>query len=269
MPKSKNDKKKTHFALHTKSGRQYNSPHIDKAAQLMQRISADPARHLFQDILDARYQKGRKKSVRDIFEAACEIAATADVTADCPVFFSSTDENRQKAEQYVYENPQADVIHTTPGGWFLERLELFNPEVSPLDYALAMMPWYIAALRFAAESPGNASIAFIDNSLPISTFRMIEIPALMNNQNQQTLNGYPKAQYSYLFSDDFENWIKEIEIAVSAHDLLNSKLPLTQTFQSRASKAVQIDQELKYDLLDFAVKTYVRPLMNAHTPSTP
>jgi len=261
---------KERFALSTRSGKQFNMPHIDKQKELLDHVANDPMRAEFESILDERQHLGKKRSVKEIFESACAIAATAKLTDNNLVMFSSTDTNRKHAENHVYEHPDCDVIHTTPAGWFLERLELFNEDVCGLDYELAMIPWYIATIRFISENSSSATTAFIDKAKDVSTFRMIEIPALMANTKIQTINKNPKHTLASEHRSYFIDWVREIEQSRSAQDIHNSSVPLSKTFKKKAhNSSVRIDDDLKHDLRKFAVDIYIRPLMTKYNISAP
>ena len=129
-------------------------------------------------------------------QQALTIAETYDVTTapDTLVLFSisfqNDDTNKQKALEYVKNNPTAVTIEDTPCGKALKELNLFAPD-SGLSQEEAYRIWGIASTRTVLKAKGNIT-AFIKNAHPLSTFSQYELPTILLNSDIKTINGKDK-----------------------------------------------------------------------------
>lgn len=196
------------------------------------------------------------------------IASTADASSHNPIFFTSTPyENRAKAEDIAGTSLKHDVIHTTPVGWFLERLELFNDDVSTIDGDIAYLPWYVAAIRYAMSGKpesGDVTI-FMDEGDPTSTLYTVELYALLANKHIRTFNGTDKWQYANMASPELIKYAESIltSTSLNEHDEKVGGLDLMTKFNRYAdrtsSKMMLADKQCyRYEL----ISTHLYPLLH-------
>jgi hypothetical protein len=72
-------------------------------------------------------------------------------------------------------------IELTPGGRFIEQLNLFAPGTS-MSFAEARMLWSKAEEQFAAQASGRVTL-FVSTARPNSMFNRVSLPALQRNPN--------------------------------------------------------------------------------------
>ena len=242
-----------------------------KYEYLHNRLNAHPD-HKSTILLNDEVRKGGVNVHPDFMVSIMgNIASTADASSPNPIFFTSNPyENRQKAEEIAGTSLDHDVIHTTPVGWFLERLELFNDDVSTIDGDIAYLPWYVAAIRYALSGKpesGDVTI-FMDDGDPTSTLYTVELYALLANQDIRTFNGIDKWQYANMASPQLIKYAESILISKSLneHDENVEGLSLMKKFNRYADRTsshmVLTDKQCyRYDL----ISTHLYPqLHNIH-----
>ena len=140
----------------------------------------------------------------ELYQKAKYIAEHDDVKTkkDCLVLFSisflPTKENKERAFNHIAENPQKQMIDHTPCGKKLEEMNLSaHPE--QISEAEIYEIWHIASQRLIQEASGNIT-AFVDNSHPRSTFRTVELPAILSNDKITTINFRDKKEFTPLIS---------------------------------------------------------------------
>src|SRR5690606_17375615 len=99
-----------------------------KKEQVFEAIAGNPEFGIYTTgvVCGMRGKKFSTQQSRDFQHMACHIARQAPIEADpgLLVFFSGTGQRR--AEAYVIENPDYNVIHTTLPGALLEMMSLFS-----------------------------------------------------------------------------------------------------------------------------------------------
>ena len=143
-----------------------------------------------------------QRKMTNLYNQAKHIAETFDVTTDkdCLVLFSisflPTKENKIKAFNHIKTHPDKKMIDHTPCGQKLEELNLFSrPDEITCEQAHDV--WYIASRRLIAAASGNIT-AFVDDAHPDSTFRKIELPAILDNPRITTINNLDKQKFANL-----------------------------------------------------------------------
>ena len=132
------------------------------------------------------------------------IAQSYDVSSpkDSVVLFSiscqPTTENRDKAIEFVKNNPQKMLIEHTECG--AKLVELGFEGTNTLNCEDIKTIWAIASRRFINAAKGDIT-AFVDNAHPQSVFMSIELPNILNNDNIITINGIDKN----IFAKQFQN----------------------------------------------------------------
>ncbi len=186
-------------------------------------------------------QRKEHYSVDQLLEKAFEIISKSDAKTqkDCALVFSGND--RFLAEQTAIENPTYELIHTTPMGWLLEELKLFdNRKVTTQD---AYTIWFTAGLKYIQQASGNITliceatqtdISVLFSTLPPeNTFRSIELAAILANDKIPTINKIDKWLFEPLVTDNFDLY-KEAKTAhikkVSKNRQTAWRKKLTQKF---------------------------------------
>ena len=132
------------------------------------------------------------------------IAQSYDVSSpkDSVVLFSiscqPTTENRDKAIEFVKNNPQKMLIEHTECG--AKLVELGFEGTNTLNCEDIKTIWAIASRRFINAAKGDIT-AFVDNAHPQSVFMSIELPNILKNDNIITINGIDKN----IFAKQFQN----------------------------------------------------------------
>lgn len=72
-------------------------------------------------------------------------------------------------------------IESTPGGKFLEGLDLFGPD-RPMSFEEARAIWSKSEAEFAAKASGRVTL-FVSSARPKSMFTLVSLPALQRNPN--------------------------------------------------------------------------------------
>ncbi len=130
------------------------------------------------------------------------IAQSYDVSSpkDSVVLFSiscqPTTENRDKAIEFVKNNPQKMLIEHTECG--AKLVELGFEGTNTLNCEDIKTIWAIASRRFINAAKGDIT-AFVDNAHPQSVFMSIELPNILNNDNIITINGIDKNIFAKQF----------------------------------------------------------------------
>lgn len=136
------------------------------------------------------------------------IAQTYDVSSsvDAVVLFSisyqPTTENRDKAIEFVKNNPDKMLIEHTECG--AKLVELGFEGINTLNCEDIKTIWAIASRRFINDAKGNIT-AFVDNAHPQSVFVSVELPNILNNDNITTINGMDKK----LFAKQFQKTVSD------------------------------------------------------------
>lgn len=144
----------------------------------------------------------------ELYKRAKYIAEHDDVKTpkDCLVLFSisflPTKENKEKAFKHIAEHPQKQMIDHTPCGKKLEEMNL-SAHPDQISEAEIYEIWHIASQRLIQEASGNIT-AFVEKSHPKSTFRTVELPAILNNDRITTINSKDKWEFAPLVSGSGE-----------------------------------------------------------------
>jgi len=72
-------------------------------------------------------------------------------------------------------------IESTPGGKFIEQLNLFGPD-SPVGFSGARTLWSQAEIQYAAQASGRVTL-FVSTARANSMFKLVSLPALQRNPN--------------------------------------------------------------------------------------
>ncbi len=124
------------------------------------------------------------------------------------VSFLPTKENKYNAFKHVEEYPYKKMLDHTPCGQKLNELDLFSkPNEMSRDEAYQI--WFIASKRLIESASGNVT-AFIDKAHKDSTFRRIELPAILANKKITTINFQNKWDYEELVTDN-KDWYQTSE----------------------------------------------------------
>ncbi len=105
------------------------------------------------------------------------------------ISYQPTTENRDKAIEFVKNNPQKMLIEHTECG--AKLVELGFEGTNTLNCEDIKTIWAIASRRFINAAKGDIT-AFVDNAHPQSVFMSIELPNILNNDNIITINGIDK-----------------------------------------------------------------------------
>ncbi len=159
------------------------------------------------------------------FERYMTLAREGDVSTppNSLVLFSisrlPTTENKDNAFEHVAKTPGAMMIDHTETGRQLEDADLFG-EASQITYEQASAIWHEASRRLIEEAKGDVR-AFVENAHELSTFRSIELPTLLANDDVPTINGVDKWEFEPLASGHPE-WFAD---AKARHDAGADKGP--------------------------------------------
>ena len=114
------------------------------------------------------------------------------------ISYQPTAENRDKAIEFVKNNPQKMLIEHTECG--AKLVELGFEGTNTLNCEDIKTIWAIASRRFINAAKGDIT-AFVDNAHPQSIFMSIELPNILKNDNIITINGIDKN----IFAKQFQN----------------------------------------------------------------
>jgi hypothetical protein len=142
------------------------------------------------------------------------------VPENCSVFYSGN--NKVHAENFANSTGKFIVQHT-PGGKYLDKLDLFNQNITyaraPLKWHKAVEIWDMASAQFAKQAKGKI-FTFIQSIPPIHdgqlrTWYRIELPILLYQNNVSGINflnndGGLNAVYSKL--PEIEYLFEELEV---------------------------------------------------------
>ena len=110
------------------------------------------------------------------------------------ISFLPTAENKEKAFNYIKENPSSMTIEKTECGRALLQLG-FDFDILPdEDKSTAAEIWKIASERFIRSASGNVT-AFVKDADKRSVFRSTELPQILNNPKIRTINGIDKFEF--------------------------------------------------------------------------
>lgn len=141
--------------------------------------------------------------MNNLFADALKIAKSYDVSTPenslvvYSVSYQPTKENRDKAFQYVAENPGSMMIEHTPCGAKLVEIGMASSE-SGLTQEEEVLIWKEASKRMIDEASGNVT-AFVNNADKRSVFCSLELPAMLNNPRIKTINKQDKIAFSRHF----------------------------------------------------------------------
>ena len=135
-----------------------------------------------------------------IREQAIDVALHGDVSSDHDraVFFSGKKEHMRSAMRFCQEHKDENLITMlhTDAYKQLKSVPLFGKK-SPFTQEEAIDISAAASARFAQEASGNVT-AFLGelNNRSRSTFFTIELPALLLNDDVETINGFDKMAWT-------------------------------------------------------------------------
>lgn len=135
-------------------------------------------------------------------QQAFQIAKTEDVStpANRVVLYSisylPTPENKQKALEFIRNNPDYMLLDDTKCGKRLINLGLETGNENPPQEIMKI--WAIASKRFIAAAKGNIT-AFVEGADSRSTFVSAELPEILKNPGILTINNKDK----FLFAESF------------------------------------------------------------------
>ncbi len=141
--------------------------------------------------------------MNNLFSDAIKIAKYYDVSTPenglvvYSVSYQPTKENRDKAFQYVQDNPGSMMIEHTPCGAKLVEIGMASSD-SGLTEEEQVLVWKEASRRMIDEAKGNVT-AFVDNADKRSVFCSLELPAILNNPNIKTINNEDKELFAQKF----------------------------------------------------------------------
>lgn len=105
------------------------------------------------------------------------MALKADAKTDKLVLFTS--DQRDEAEKFVLNNPDHDLIHTTPMGYYLEKMRLFSDRsFGKVGTEAAYAFWNCAAAKLVSETTSKEVHIFANPENKLSTLWMLEVIAL-------------------------------------------------------------------------------------------
>jgi len=163
-------------------------------------------------------------SAADLLILAIKIALHSDVNVSENRLILFSGEGQQKAEKFISENDDYDVIHSRPAGAMLEILDLFH-ETTPIDWNEAYHPWNLLAARLTENAQGNVTSFAPELPRPAGTYRSVELGILLNNPHVKTINYKNKSHYKHLVtgtgrcSNDFLDIAEKILEKRLAHGL--------------------------------------------------
>jgi len=135
-------------------------------------------------------------------EKAYQIAETADVSTPensvvlYSISYQPTDENKQKAHQYMKVHPESMMLDDTVCGKQLIALGLETGPDNPPEELMKI--WRIASERFIKAASGNVT-AFVENADKRSTFVAVELPLILQNDKIKLINGQDKFEFAKVF----------------------------------------------------------------------
>lgn len=138
--------------------------------------------------------------MKKLFEEAMNVAKTYDVSTPrnrlvlYSISFLPTKVNRENAREFVHQHPQFVLMEHTPCGKKLEEMKL-SAKGSGLTSQEVAEIWRVASKRLIQNASGSVK-AFVDGADPKSTFRCVELPALLENPKITTINGENKYIYA-------------------------------------------------------------------------
>lgn len=141
--------------------------------------------------------------MNSLFSDALKIAKHYDVSTPenslviYSVSYQPTKENRDKAFQYVADNPGSMMIEHTPCGAKLVEIGMASSD-SGLTEEEEVLVWKEASKRMIDEASGNVT-AFVNNADKRSVFCSLELPAILQNPRIKTINNQDKIEFSRHF----------------------------------------------------------------------
>ena len=138
--------------------------------------------------------------MKDLYTKAMKIASSLDVSTakDCLVLYSvsflPTKENRDKAFAYVADHKGAEMIEHTACGAKLVEMGLSSGGCELTEEEVADI-WKEASRRMIAKASGNITV-FVDGADARSVFRSVELPAILQNPNIDSINGKDKNKFA-------------------------------------------------------------------------
>lgn len=138
--------------------------------------------------------------MNDLYIKAMKVASSLDVSTskDCLVLYSvsflPTKENRDKAFAYVASHKGAEMIEHTACGAKLIEMGLGSSGICLSEDEVADI-WKEASRRMIAKASGNITV-FVDGADARSVFRSVELPAILQNPNINSINGKDKNSFA-------------------------------------------------------------------------
>jgi hypothetical protein len=94
--------------------------------------------------------------------------------------------NFSVADEFIAQNPGYLRLEDTPGGKYLQNLNLFER----YDYEQAIQPWDRLSAKYANGASGQVT-AFTSGASPTSVFQRVELPILLRNPNVTDIKYMP------------------------------------------------------------------------------
>ena len=113
------------------------------------------------------------------------------------ISFQPTQINREKAFNYIKNNPDKIMIEHTECG--AKLVEMGFESIKTLNQEDIMTIWGEASRRFIAAASGNVT-AFVEGADPRSVFRTVELPNILQNKNIKTVNNIDKYEFAEQFA---------------------------------------------------------------------
>ncbi|MCM1324745.1 MAG: hypothetical protein NC218_11550 [Acetobacter sp.] len=140
--------------------------------------------------------------MQQLLNKALEIAETYDVSTIpnqavvYSVSYMPTNENKEKALDYVHSVAEAKMLDDTPCGKALTALGL-DGKVNEVGAEVTRV-WRIASTRYIAAAAGNIN-AFVDAADERSTFCTTELAEILQNEHITHINGIDKFVFAKKF----------------------------------------------------------------------
>lgn len=113
------------------------------------------------------------------------------------ISFQPTQINREKAFNYIKNNPDKIMIEHTECG--AKLVEMGFESIKTLNQEDIMTIWGEASRRFIAAASGNVT-AFVEGADPRSVFITVELPNILQNKNIKTVNNIDKYEFAKQFA---------------------------------------------------------------------
>lgn len=158
---------------------------LGAAPDKIQRLLDDPSYRLFKPLATHLDNNEFPYDLGSFLFAGATLVTGASAETNKLVLFTS--DRRHEAENFVLENPDHDLIHTTPMGYYLEKLRLFEERsFGKLGAGPSYLFWNMAAAKLIAQTTSEHIKIFANKDNQTSTLWMLETPALAHNPLPQS-----------------------------------------------------------------------------------